>query len=176
MPVTNLLGGMRELDAAGSAEKFSSLVSDPVRLVFWHSVFIGITVAIVSRGIKKGLEKAISYLMPALFVILLVLVAYTAFTADFSAAVKFMFKPDFNKVTADVVLMAVGQAFFSVNVAVGALITYGAYMPKHIRIPRVACVIALADTGVALMMGLIIFPLVFSYGLTPGEGPGGWFS
>ncbi len=170
--VTNLMGGMRELDAQGSAEKFSSLVSDPVRLIFWHSVFIGITVAIVSRGIKKGLEKAISYLMPALFVILLLLVAYTAFTADFSSAVKFMFKPDFGKVTADVVLMAVGQAFFSVNVAVGALITYGAYMPKHIRIPRVACVIALADTGVALMMGLIIFPLVFSYGLTPGEGPG----
>ena len=83
-----------------------------------------------------------------------------------------MFKPDFSKVTADVVLMAIGQAFFSVNVAVGALITYGAYMPKHISIPRVAGIIALADTGVALMMGLIIFPLVMSYGLTPGEGPG----
>jgi NSS family neurotransmitter:Na+ symporter len=68
--------------------------------------------------------------------------------------------------------MAVGQAFFSVNVAVGALITYGAYMPKHISIPRVTAVIALADTGVALMMGLIIFPLVLSYGLTAGEGPG----
>ena len=68
--------------------------------------------------------------------------------------------------------MAVGQAFFSVNVAVGALITYGAYMPEHISIPRATVVIALADTGVALIMGLIIFPLVLSYGLTPGEGPG----
>ena len=169
---SNISGGFAGVDAETSSEKFSSLMANPLRLIFWHTVFIGLTVAIVSRGIKKGLEKAISYLMPSLFALLLLLVCYTAVTADFSAAAKFMFKPDFSKVTADVVLMAVGQAFFSVNVAVGALITYGAYMPKHISIPRVACVIALADTGVALMMGMIIFPLVFSYGLTAGEGPG----
>jgi neurotransmitter:Na+ symporter, NSS family len=168
----NLTGGFAGVDAKTSSEKFSSLMANPLRLIFWHTVFISLTVFIVSRGIKKGLEKAITYLMPALFAILLLLVAYTAFTADFSGAIKFMFKPDFSKVTADVVLMAVGQAFFSVNVAVGALITYGAYMPKNISIPRVTAVIAFADTGVALMMGLIIFPLVLSYGLTAGEGPG----
>jgi NSS family neurotransmitter:Na+ symporter len=168
----NLIGGFAGVDADASSEKFTSLMSNPLRLIFWHTVFIALTVFIVSRGIKKGLEKAISYLMPSLFVILVLLVGYTALTADFSGAVKFMFKPDFSKVTADVVLMAIGQAFFSVNVAVGALITYGAYMPKNISIPRVTGVIALADTGVALMMGLIIFPLVLSYGLTAGEGPG----
>jgi neurotransmitter:Na+ symporter, NSS family len=168
----NLTGGFAGVDAKTSSEKFSSLMANPQRLIFWHTLFISLTVFIVSRGIKKGLEKAITYLMPALFFILLVLVTYTAFTADFSGALKFMFKPDFSKVTADVVLMAVGQAFFSVNVAVGALITYGAYMPKNISIPRITAVIAFADTGVALMMGLIIFPLVLSYGLTAGEGPG----
>jgi neurotransmitter:Na+ symporter, NSS family len=168
----NLSGGFAGVDANASSEKFSALMANPLRLVFWHTVFIGLTVFIVSRGIKKGLEKAISYLMPSLFFILLLLVVYTALTADFSGALKFMFKPDFSKVTADVVLMAIGQAFFSVNVAVGALITYGAYMPKNISIPRVTAVIAFADTGVALMMGLIIFPLVLSYGLTAGEGPG----
>lgn len=170
--IANISGGFTGVDAEASSEKFSALIGNPLRLMFWHGLFIALTVAIVARGIRKGLEKAISYLMPCLFVILLLLLGYTAFTADFSGAAKFMFKPDFSKVTADVVLMAIGQAFFSVNVAVGALITYGAYMPKHISIPRVAGVIALADTGVALMMGLIIFPLVISYGLVPGEGPG----
>jgi neurotransmitter:Na+ symporter, NSS family len=170
--VANISGGFAGVNAEAANEKFTSLVGDPLRLMFWHALFIALTVAIVARGIRKGLEKAISYLMPCLFVILLLLLGYTAFTADFSGAAKFMFKPDFSKVTADVVLMAIGQAFFSVNVAVGALITYGAYMPKHISIPRVAGIIALADTGVALMMGLIIFPLVISYGLVPGEGPG----
>ena len=168
----NISGSFAGVDADASSEKFSSLMANPIRLMFWHGLFIALTVAIVARGIRKGLEKAISYLMPCLFIILLLLLGYTAFTADFSGAARFMFKPDFSKVTADVVLMAIGQAFFSVNVAVGALITYGAYMPKHISIPRVAGIIALADTGVALMMGLIIFPLVMSYGLTPGEGPG----
>jgi len=169
---SNISGGFVGVDADASSEKFSSLMANPIRLMFWHGLFITLTVAIVARGIRKGLEKAISFLMPCLFIILLLLLGYTAFTADFSGAARFMFKPDFSKVTADVVLMAIGQAFFSVNVAVGALITYGAYMPKHISIPRVAGIIALADTGVALMMGLIIFPLVMSYGLTPGEGPG----
>lgn len=170
--VANISGAFAGVDAETSSDKFSSLIGNPVRLMFWHGLFIALTVAIVARGIRKGLEKAISYLMPCLFIILLLLLAYTAVTADFNGAARFMFKPDFSKVTADVVLMAIGQAFFSVNVAVGALITYGAYMPKHISIPRVAGVIALADTGVALMMGLIIFPLVISYGLVPGEGPG----
>jgi NSS family neurotransmitter:Na+ symporter len=83
-----------------------------------------------------------------------------------------MFRPDFGKLTPTVVLMAIGQAFFSVNVAVGAFITYGAYVPKGVSIPRVAGLIAVADTSVALLVGLVIFPLVLSYGLQPGEGPG----
>ncbi len=170
--VANISGNFSGVDADASSGKFAALIGNPGRLMFWHALFIALTAGIVARGIKKGLEKAISWLMPCLFIILLLLLAYTALTADFSGAARFMFKPDFSKVTADVVLMAIGQAFFSVNVAVGALITYGAYMPKHISIPRVAGVIALADTSVALMMGLIIFPLVISYGLVPGEGPG----
>jgi len=170
--IANLSGTFTGVNAEASSDKFSTLIGNPARLMFWHGLFIALTVAIVARGIRRGLEKAISFLMPCLFIILLLLLAYTAFTADFSGAARFMFSPDFSRVTADVVLMAIGQAFFSVNVAVGALITYGAYMPKRISIPRVAAVIALADTGVALMMGLIIFPLVISYGLVPGEGPG----
>lgn len=170
--VANITGSLANVDAETSVQKFSGLIGNPLRLMFWHALIISVTVIIVARGIRKGLEKAISYLMPGLFFLLLTLLVYTALTADFTGAVKFLFTPDFSKVTSDVVLMAIGQAFFSVNVAVGALITYGAYMPKHISIPRVAGVIALADTGVALMMGLIIFPLVITYGLQAGEGPG----
>ena len=170
--ISGFLGKLRDLDADRSAANFESLISNPLRLVFWHTLFISVTVAIVARGVRQGLEKAIGVLMPGLFVLLLLLLAYSAFTADFVAATKFLFKPDFSMVTRETLLMAVGQAFFSVNVAVGALLTYGAYMPGHISIPRVSAVIVLADTGVALMMGLIIFPLVFSYGLAAGEGPG----
>ena len=170
--VSGLRGKLHKISPADSASNFSSLVSNPLRLVFWHTLFIAITVAIVSQGVRKGLEKAISFLMPGLFFLLLVLLVYSAVTADFIGATRFLFTPDFSQVTGETLIMAVGQAFFSVNVAAGALITYGAYMPGHISIPRVSAVIVLADTGVALMMGLIIFPLVFSYGLTAGEGPG----
>ena len=160
------------VDAQGSIELFGSLTNDPIRMLFWYTLFIVSFVFIIARGIKKGLEKAIKWLMPCLGALLVLLLVYSAVTADFSGAAVFLFKPDFFKVTPSVVLMAIGQAFFSVNVAAGALITYGAYMPKQVSIPRVAGVIAFVDTGAALMMGFIIFPLVLSYGLTAGEGPG----
>ena len=159
-------------DADGAGAVFAEFTGSPGRMMISHAFFILLTVFIVAAGVKNGLERAAKYLMPLLFVILLVLVAYTAATADFMGGLRFLFTPDFGKLTPTVVLMAIGQAFFSVNVAVGAFITYGAYVPKHISIPRVAVVIAIADTAVALLVGLVIFPLVFSYGLEPGEGPG----
>jgi len=160
------------VDAEGASAVFSRLTDNTPRMMLSHGVFILLTVFIVAAGIRNGLERAVKSLMPALFAILLVLVAYTAFTADFAGGVRFLFQPDFSKLTPTVVLMAIGQAFFSMAVAVGALITYGAYMPKNVSIPRVACIIAIADTAVAVLMGLVIFPLVLSYGLEPGEGPG----
>ena len=159
-------------DADGAGAVFAELTGSPGRMMISHAFFILLTVFIVAAGVKNGLERATKYLMPVLLVILLVLVGYTALTADFVGGLRFLFTPDFGKLTPTIVLMAIGQAFFSVNVAVGAFITYGAYVPKHISIPRVAVVIAIADTAVALLVGLVIFPLVFSYGLEPGEGPG----
>jgi NSS family neurotransmitter:Na+ symporter len=141
-------GAFSGYDAELSGAGFLAMSGNPVRMMLSQGFFVLLTVALVA------------------------LVIYAAVTADFSTALSFMFQPDFSKVTASTVLMAVGQAFFSVNVAVGALITYGAYMPREVSIPKVSALIALADTGVALMMGLVIFPLVFSYGLQPGEGPG----
>ncbi len=171
--VAALMGAFEGIsDAEGASAVFAKLTGSPGRMMISHAGFILLTVFIVAAGVKNGLERATKYLMPVLLVILLVLVAYTALTADFMGGVRFLFKPDFGKLTPTVVLMAIGQAFFSVNVAVGAFITYGAYVPKQISIPKVAVVIAIADTAVALLVGLVIFPLVLSYGLEPGEGPG----
>jgi len=165
-------GTFEGVDASGSEAAFGSLTNDPLRMGIGHAVFVLATVAVVARGVQKGLEKAVRVLMPFLFVILVILVGYAAFTADFTGALAFMFKPDFSKVSATVVLMAIGQAFFSISVAVGAMITYGAYMPKQVSIPRSAIIIGSTDTVVALMAGMAIFPLVLTYGLQPGEGPG----
>lgn len=165
-------GAFTGIDADGSSSAFGSLTGNPLRMGLGHIVFLFLTVFIVARGVQKGLEKAVKFLMPGLFALIVILVGYAAATADFAGALAFLLTPDFSKVDAAVVLMAVGQAFFSVSVAVGAMITYGAYMPEEISIPRSAAVIGATDTGVALLAGLAIFPLVLTYGLQPSEGPG----
>lgn len=167
-----LVGAFAGYDGDRSAGGFAALTGDPLRMAISQGAFMVLTIAIVAGGVRGGLERAVRYLMPGLALILSLLLIYSAVTADFARAVQFMFKPDFSEVTAATILMAIGQAFFSVSVAVGALITYGAYMPKDVSIPRVSAIVAIADTLVALMMGLVIFPLVFAHGLQPSEGPG----
>jgi NSS family neurotransmitter:Na+ symporter len=154
------------------AAEFSNLLASPAQMAFWHAVFIGLTVYIVSQGIQKGIERAVKLLMPALFVLLLLLVGYAAVAGDFAAALVFLFQADFSKIDANVILSAVGQAFFSVSVAMGLLISYGSYLDKEINIARAAVIIASVDTLVALLAGLAIFPLVFANGLDAAEGPG----
>jgi NSS family neurotransmitter:Na+ symporter len=100
------------------------------------------------------------------------MVIYSAFAGDFAAAMTFLLEPDFAAVTPKTFMIAVGQAFFSVGVAMATMITFGAYLPESFSIPKSSVIIILADTGVALLAGLVIFPLVFAFGLTPGEGPG----
>jgi NSS family neurotransmitter:Na+ symporter len=151
---------------------FSELLASPGQLALWHAVFIIVTVLIVVRGLQGGIETAVKFLMPALFVMLLALVGYAAVAGDLARALDFLFQADFSKITPQVVLGAVGQAFFSVSVAMGLLIAYGSYLSSEISIPRAAVIIAGADTLVALLAGLAIFPLVFANGLDPAEGPG----
>jgi len=100
------------------------------------------------------------------------LVIYGMFAGDFSQAVSYLFKPDFSKITPEVTLSALGQAFFSVNVGIGALLTYAAYLPDDVDIMKSSIIIAIGDTSVALLAGLMIFPIVFAYGLDPAQGPG----
>ncbi len=166
------LGNFASIDGNNSSEIFDTLTADPLRMAFWHAAFMGITIFIVSRGVSEGIEKAAKIMMPALFIILIILVGYAAVAADFSAGFKFLFDFDLSKVTGEVVLMAMGQAFFSLAISVGVMMTYGAYLSKDVSIGNSVCVIAFADTCVALLAGLAIFPIVFASGLQPGEGPG----
>ena len=168
----SVAGGFSGIDPDESHARFGNLLSSPWRLMLSFTIFLGITGFIVSTGLRNGIERATGILMPALFLILLVLTVYSALAGDLAAGFRFLFAVDFGRITPAVMLSAVGHAFFSVGVSMGLMMAYGAYLPHNVPIPRTAVVIAGADTLVALVAGLVIFPLVFANGLAPGEGPG----
>ncbi len=170
--LVSVAGGFSGIGPDAAQERFGNLLSSPWRLMLSFTVFLGITGFIVSTGLRNGIERATGILMPALFLILLVLTVYSALAGDLAAGLRFLFAVDFGRITPGVMLSAVGHAFFSVGVSMGLMMAYGAYLPQDIPIPRTAVVIAGADTLVALVAGLVIFPLVFANGLAPGEGPG----
>jgi len=159
-------------DASRSQDFFGDRVSKPVYQATLHGVFIALTVWIVARGVNDGIERATRFLMPALYGVILIMVVYGMVAGDFAAAVEFLFKPDFSKITGQSVLIALGQALFSLAIGVGMLITYSAYMPRDFSLKQSAAVICIGDTLAALLAGLAIFPIVFASGLDPAEGPG----
>jgi len=165
-------GAFTNLDAAGSADMFAGLMGNPLRLLFWNTVVHLLVFLIVRRGVQGGVERAAKVLMPALFVALIVMVIYGAVAGDMAAAGEFLLQPDFSKITIGTVMVAIGQAFFSIGIAMGALITFGGYLPEDYSIPGSASIIILADTTVAMLAGFAIFPLVFAFGLPPGSGSG----
>jgi NSS family neurotransmitter:Na+ symporter len=154
------------------AQQFGALLADPQALIFWHTIFMAIALTIVGRGLKKGIEKVVTVLMPALFAMLVLMIGYAAVEGDFGAALNFLFSTDFSKIDGATILVAIGQAFFSISVAMGLLMTYGSYVPKNVSLTKSALIIAGADTLVAILAGLMIFPLVFGNDLDPGSGPG----
>lgn len=164
--------GFSGMTAEHAQARFQTLLSDPLRLVFWSTFFLALTAFIVSIGLQKGIERVAIVLMPTLFFMLLALTVYSAIVGDFASAIRFLFTVDFNKINAHIILLAVGQAFFSIGVSMGLMMAYGAYLPGEISIPKTAVIISCADTLVALIAGLAIFPLVFANGLTPDQGPG----
>jgi neurotransmitter:Na+ symporter, NSS family len=159
-------------EAAGVKSIFSDLISDPERLIAWHSLFMFMTMMIVARGVKNGLEQAVRYLMPLLIVLLLVLLAYSYQSGAFMQGVSFLFSPDFSKLTSEGVLSAMGHAFFTLSLGMGAIMVYGSYLPAHTSIAVSVIWIAIMDTLVALVAGLVIFPIVFANSLEPAAGPG----
>jgi NSS family neurotransmitter:Na+ symporter len=127
---------------------------------------------VVGSGIRKGIERISKFMMPALFALLVLLTLYANVVGDASRAWSFLFTPDFSSLSANSILMALGQSLFSLAVGTGALLAYGAYLPRSISIPSAAWAIGLADTAAALLAGLLIFPIVFASGLDAAEGPG----
>ena len=167
-----IFNGFQNITAESSSSSFNNLLSSPSSLIFWHTLFISITVFIVARGILQGLEKWINTLMPILFLIILMLCIYAMQTGAFLEGLRYLFMPDFSKINPQVMLEALGQAFFTLSLGMGAIMAYGAYMPANQNIGRTAVSVAALDTGVALLAGIAIFPIVFANGLAPSEGPG----
>jgi len=158
--------------ADGVQSIFKRFVSDPEGVIAWHTLFMVMTMVVVARGVQGGLEKATRYLMPALAVILVVLVGYAMNTGYFAEGLKFLFRPDFHRITANGVLIAMGHAFFTLSLGMGAIMVYGSYLPQKASIGKTTLIIAVADTAIALLAGMAIFPIVFANGLHPEQGAG----
>ncbi|WP_439634493.1 sodium-dependent transporter [Glycocaulis sp.] len=157
------------------AGRFEELIGDTNAVIGWHTAFMIVTVGIVSLGVTKGIERAVTILMPLFFTMLLALVIYAAFTADMSAALAYLFTPDFSEIGPQTFLAALGQAFFSIGVGSAIMITYGSYLPRTDNLAGSATIITGADTLVAIVAGLAIFPFVFAFALDPAAGPALFF-
>ena len=151
---------------------FDQLQQDPLQMVAWHSLFIFITIWIVARGVSRGLETAIRWFMPLLFVLLLVLLGYSASSGGFAQGWAFMFDFNWDVVGPETWLIAMGQAFFTLSLGMGTMMAYGAYVPDDSHIGSTVLTIVVLDTFVAVAAGLAIFPLVFVNGLEVGQGSG----
>jgi len=161
--------------ASGEAaqQSFNALLSNDTRELLWHSVFTVACGIIVALGVTKGIGKAVDLMMPLLFVLLIALVAYAAVEGNMQAGLHFLFAPDFSKLTATGVLVALGHSFFTLSIGMGAIMMYGAYMPENTSIAGTVVTVALLDTVVSLAAGMAIFPIVFAHpSLQAGEGPG----
>lgn len=166
------VGTFGGLTAAGAQSLFGDLQASIPRLLMFQGLFIGMSAAIVASGVQAGIERAVSVMTPALGVLLLILVGYAFAEGDAAAALTYLFAPDFSKLTPQIALAAVGQAFFTLSVGIGGMMMYGAYLPKGASIFRASALVVGADTAVALLAGLAIFPIVFANGLDPAGGPG----
>ncbi len=165
-----LFGGVGVTDPGAN---FNGLLASAGEMTFWHGLFMVMTVSVVALGVEKGLERAVSVLMPILFILLLILLGYGMNTGHFQEAVGFLFTPDWSMVSGGMIVTAMGQAFFTLSLGMCAIMTYGAYLPSDVSVPRVGVTVVIADTLVALVAGLAIFPIVISFGIDPaGGGPG----
>ncbi|WP_019556180.1 sodium-dependent transporter [Thiomicrorhabdus arctica] len=168
----SLFGVFDRITATEVGAHFDHLLANPYELIFWHTFVTVVTVLIVSRGVKSGLEKAINFMMPGLLFILLVLLGYSTTTGSFGQSFDFLFSADFSKLTWESVLVAMGHAFFTLSIGLGTMMVYGSYLSQEYSIVKASLWIAFADTAVALLAGLVIFSIVFANGLEASSGPG----
>ena len=150
---------------------FSELATHPVKPVLWTVIILGITYLIIEHGVREGIERASKLLMPTLFILLLIIVGASCMLPDADKGIEFLFKPDMTKMTSDVFLGALGQSFYSLSIAMGCLCTYASYFSRYTNLTKSASQIAIIDSLVAILAGLMIFPAAFSVGVNPDSGP-----
>lgn len=169
--VVKVFGGLlNSPDTIGSS--FDAFITNPIQPLIWMVVYLILNIAIVARGVSTGIEKAGKVLMPILFTILIV-ISIKGLTLDGAwAGMEFLFKPDFSAIDGTVILAALGQAFFSLSLGMGCMITYGSYLKKSENLVSNAGIVTAMDTAVALLAGIAMFPAMFAFGIAPTEGPG----
>lgn len=150
---------------------FTELATHPVKPVLWTVIILGITYLIIEHGVRDGIERASKLLMPTLFILLLIIVGASCMLPNADDGIEFLFKPDYDKLTGDVFLGALGQSFYSLSIAMGCLCTYASYFSRYTNLTKSASQIAIIDCLVAILAGLMIFPAAFSVGVNPDSGP-----
>ena len=167
-----LTGGLAGTSVDEMAAVFGANNANPITLGSWSSLVTLLTMIIVGKGVQEGIEKSVSWMMPGLVLMLVLLIGFGMFSGGFGDAVDFLFSFKAGSLSSEGMLAALGHAFFTLSLASGAILTYGSYLPKDASIGRTTLSVAVADTVVALMAGLAIFPVIFANGMDPGEGPG----
>lgn len=160
------------LNSPDIGEFFGNLVSGTWEPLIWMLIYLAINAFIIARGIREGIEKASVVLMPTLLVLLVIIIIKSISLPGAAAGLEFLLKPDFSQVRPSSFLVALGQAFFSLSLAMGIMTTYASYLGKEESLPQNALIISGMDFTVALMAGLAIFPALFAFNLEPGQGPG----
>ena len=165
-----LIGGFKDKSSVELGAMFESFRSESLRPALWFSIFMLATAGIVLGGVRKGIEKSTKILMPVLFVLLIVMCVKSLTLPGAGQGVEFLFRPDFSKITGKTVLMALGQAFFSLSIGMGTLITYGSYIQKDNKLGNTAVEVSMIDLLIAVLAGIAIFPAVFAFGISPSSG------
>lgn len=166
-------GSFWGIPEGGYEATFGGLISDPYQPLLWHGLFMAITILVVLTGVKKGIEKANKIFMPSLAVLLIVLAIYSLTLDGAMEGIKFLFQPDWSVLSdTSIVLAALGQAFFSLSLGMGSMLTYGSYLSKKESLPSATVGIGIMDTFFAIVAGVVIFPAVFAFGISPSSGPG----
>ncbi|MDF0729100.1 sodium-dependent transporter [Cytobacillus sp. S13-E01] len=168
----SITGSLSGLTNEQYGNLFNSIIANPYEVLIVQFLFMLLTIFVVQGGIQQGIEKASKYMMPALFILFLILVGRSLTLEGASKGVEFLLKPDFSRITADTILLALGQSFFALSVGILVMVTYASYLSKKESIGRSAFTIVGLNIFISLLAGLVIFPSVFAFGFEPGAGPG----
>ncbi|MBO6658481.1 MAG: sodium-dependent transporter [Pseudomonadales bacterium] len=164
--------GFAEMNVEVAAAQFSNVLDSISGMFVWTAVALLFTSAIIYAGVNDGIERSVRVLMPTLFLLMVALVMFNATQSGFGDAIAYLFTPDFSKIDSGTFLAAVGQAFFSIGVGMAGMLIFGSYLPQEVSISKCVLIIIVIDTCVALLAGLMIFPMVFRFGMDPSGGPG----